>query len=69
MDRRSFLKASTLFSLGGTLTSCATNPVTGEKDLILLNEDEEAELGRNSHKQVMKAYSSYNDPELLKYVT
>ena len=55
MDRRSFLKASTLFSLGGTLTSCATNPVTGEKDLILLNEDEEAELGRNSHKQVMKA--------------
>ena len=57
MDRRTFLKASTLFSVAGTLPSCATNPVTGENDLILLNEDEEAELGRSSHKQVMKAYN------------
>ena len=69
MDRRTFLKASTLFSVAGTLPSCATNPVTGENDLILLNEDEEAELGRSSHKQVMKAYNSYNNPELLNYVT
>ena len=69
MDRRSFLKASTLLSVGGTLPSCATNPVTGEKDLILLNEDEEAELGRASHKQIMKAYSRYNDPKILEYVT
>jgi len=69
MDRRSFLKASTLLSVSGTLPSCATNPVTGEKDLILLNEDEEAELGRASHKQIMKAYSRYNDPKILEYVT
>ena len=69
MDRRSFLKASTLLSVGGTLPSCATNPVSGEKDLILLNEDEEAELGRTSHKQIMKAYSRYNDPKILEYVT
>ena len=51
MDRRSFLKASALFSITGVFSSCATNPVTGEKDLILLSEDEETELGRNSHKQ------------------
>ena len=69
MDRRTFLKASTLFSISGTLSSCATNPVTGEKDLVLLNEDEESELGRTSHKQVMKSYTPYSNPELLKYVT
>ena len=69
MDRRSFLKASALLSLGGTLSSCATNPVTGENDLILLNEDEEAELGRSSHKQIMKMYSQYYNPSLLNYVT
>ena len=69
MDRRSFLKASALFSITGALSSCATNPVTGEKDLVLLSEDEETELGRNSHKQVMKSYSPYLDEELLKYVT
>ena len=69
MDRRTFLKASTLFSISGTISSCATNPVTGEKDLVLLNEDEESELGRTSHKQVMKSYVPYSNPELLKYVT
>jgi len=69
MDRRTFLKASTLFSISGTLSSCATNPVTGGKDLVLLNEDEESELGRTSHKQVMKSYAPYSNPELLRYVT
>ena len=60
MDRRTFLKASTLFSIiVELLSSCATNPVTGGKDLVLLNEDEESELGRTSHKQVMKSYSTY----------
>ena len=49
MDRRSFLKKSALLTISGSLASCATNPVTGEKDLILLSEDEETELGRNSH--------------------
>ena len=69
MDRRGFLKASTLFSLSGILPSCATNPVTGETDLMLLSEDEEAELGRTSHIEVMKVYSPYRNPELVKYVT
>ena len=69
MDRRGFLKASTLFSLSGILPSCATNPVTGETDLMLLSEDEEAELGRTSHIDVMKVYSPYRNPELVKYVT
>lgn len=69
MDRRSFLKASALFSLAGTLPSCATNPVTGEQDLVLLSEDEETELGRNSHKEIMKSYNAYQNPDLLNYVT
>ena len=69
MDRRSFLKASAILSISGSLSSCAINPVTGEKDLVLLSEDEETELGRNSHKQVMKTYRAYRNPELLKYVT
>ena len=65
MDRRSFLKKSALLTISGPLASCATNPVTGEKDLILLSEDEETELGRNSHKQVMRSYSAYTILSLL----
>ena len=56
-------------TISGPLASCATNPVTGEKDLILLSEDEETELGRNSHKQVMRSSSPYNHPELIKDIT
>ena len=69
MNRRTFLKASTFFTITGTLSSCATNPVTGSRDLVLLSEDEETELGRNSHTQVMKSYRAYQDPQLLQYVT
>ena len=69
MDRRAFLKSSALFSLVGKLPSCATNPVTGEQDLMLLNEDEEAELGSSSHKKVMKMYRPYDNPQQLEYST
>ena len=68
MDRRSFLKKSALLTVSGSLASCATNPVTGEQDLILLSEDEETELGRSSHKQIMKAYSPYINPPLQNYI-
>ena len=69
MNRRTFLKASTFLTLTGSLSSCAKNPVTGSRDLALLSEDEETELGRNSHIQVMKSYRAYQDPKLLQYVT
>ena len=69
MNRRTFLKATTFLTMTGSLSSCSTNPVTGERDLTLLSEDEETELGRTSHIQVMKSYRPYQDLKLLQYVT
>jgi len=69
MNRRTFLKATTFFTMTGSLSSCATNPVTGKRDLALLSEDEEIEIGRTSHIQVMKSYRPYQDLKLLQYVT
>ena len=55
MNRRNFLKASIVSAVGVT-SSCAVNPVTGEQDLAFMSEDEETELGRNLHKQLMGSY-------------
>lgn len=47
---------------------CATNPVTGKQDLVLMTEDQEISLGRQAHQEMMRQYRPYNDPELQDYV-
>ncbi len=51
-----------------TLAGCATNPVTGGKDFVLMSEGQEIDLGRQYHKEVMKQYKVYDDPELAALV-
>lgn len=53
-----------LFALGG----CAVNPVTGGQDLVLISEQDEIELGKQSHRQVLQQYPVYDDPVLQDYV-
>jgi predicted Zn-dependent protease len=55
-------------ALGG-LSACATNPVTGTPDLVLMSEDQEIQLGREAAHEVLKAYRSYEDPRLQRYVS
>ena len=45
------IAALALISIVGV--GCATNPVTGKKDLVLMSEDQELEIGREHHKKVM----------------
>ena len=51
-------------ALGG----CATNPVTGGQDFVLMSEKQEISLGKQYHKEVMKQYKVYDDPELAALV-
>ena len=48
--------------------SCATNPVTGETELMLLTESSEIQLGRQTHKQIRQTYGFYEDPALNQYI-
>jgi predicted Zn-dependent protease len=50
------------------LTSCATNPVTGGKDVVTMSEAQEIELGRRMHPQVLQKYGRYDDEALQSYV-
>jgi len=50
------------------LGACSTNPVTGDKDFVMMSENDELELGRKYHSQVLKQYKVYKNPQLQAYV-
>ncbi|HED18952.1 MAG TPA: peptidase M48 Ste24p, partial [Gammaproteobacteria bacterium] len=50
------------------LQGCATNPVTGDQDFVLMSESEEISLGAKYNEQILREMSVYPDPELAAYV-
>ena len=50
------------------LSGCATNPVTGNQDLVFMSEQDEISLGKQANQQVLQEYDIYNDLELQNYV-
>lgn len=57
-------KIALLLALGGGLTACATNPVSGGQDLVLMSEAQEIELGKKNHEQILQEYARYDDPQV-----
>ena len=51
-----------------TLTGCATNPVTGEREVNLVSEEKEIQIGKENDAAVRKQYGVYNAPALQAYV-
>jgi predicted Zn-dependent protease len=52
-----------------TLTACPVNPATGERQLILISEAQEIQMGRQGAEQVAAAYGLYDNPDLQEYVS
>jgi predicted Zn-dependent protease len=50
------------------LPACATNPVTGERQITLMSEAQEIAMGREADQQVRQEMGLYEDPELQRYV-
>ncbi len=50
------------------LVGCATNPATGRRQLILMSEAQEVELGKQSDAEIRREMGVYNDPQLQQYV-
>ena len=51
------------------LVACATNPVTGRRELTLMSESQEIAIGRDADVQVKREMGLYNDPELQRYIS
>jgi predicted Zn-dependent protease len=49
------------------LLSCATNPVTGKRELMLVTESDEVALGAQSDQGIIQTYGAYNDPDVADY--
>ena len=65
MPARSLLTLLVLFTLLG---GCAVNPVSGERDFVLMTERQEIAAGAQYHQEILKQYKVYDDPELQAYV-
>jgi predicted Zn-dependent protease len=50
------------------LTHCAQNPVTGDKDFVLMSEQQEVQMGAQAHQDVLKEYAALDNPALQAYV-
>jgi len=50
------------------VAGCATNPATGNRELSLMSEAQEIELGRQMDAQVREEMGVYSDPALQRYV-
>lgn len=68
VDRREFLKTAALTS-AGLLLGCAVNPVTGQRQMMLVSEDWEVQVDKeNSPHQFSADYGSLQDQRLNRYL-
>jgi predicted Zn-dependent protease len=50
------------------VVACTINPATGQRQLALLSEAQEIQIGRETHPEVLATYGAYDDPDLQRYV-
>ena len=57
-----------LLIVASLLTACATNPVTGKREISFMSEDKEIAIGRELDAEVRQQMGLYEDEELQRYV-
>jgi predicted Zn-dependent protease len=72
-DMKKYLKLNSfvflvLFTLVVILIQCAVNPVTGKKEIMLISESMEIDMGKDIDRALRLEYGLYNDPQLRSYV-
>ena len=50
------------------LNSCARNPVTGDRQVVLISENQEVSYGREAHPQVLAEYGVVEETDLQSYL-
>jgi len=51
------------------MASCATNPVTGKKEIMFYSEEGELSLGKTADRQIKSTYGLYSSPQLESYLS
>lgn len=69
-SRREFLHMACAGGIGGWLVGCATNPVTGRKQFMLMSEDSEISLDRqHAPHQISEDFGGFPDPAVNAYLS
>ena len=68
MTLPSFFRIAVIALGALSLTHCASNPVSGGKDFVLMSEQQELQLGAQAHQDVLKEYAALDKPGLQAYV-
>lgn len=68
MTPRAFRRIAVIAFGSLALSHCAQNPVSGDKDFVLMSEQQEIQLGAQAHQDVLKEYAALNNPALQAYV-
>ena len=55
--------------ISALFAACATNPVSGKKELSLLSEAEELAMGQQADAEIRREMGVYPDQELQRYVS
>src|SRR5918995_1182751 len=63
------LRVGAVASALAVAIACATNPVTGKRELSLMSEQQEVQLGQQYDVEVRKQMRPYNDADLQRYVS
>jgi predicted Zn-dependent protease len=67
--RRPAARAAVALLLGAAVLTCATNPVTGKKELSFVSESQEIAMGREYSTQVAQEMGVYPDSGIQQYAT
>lgn len=62
-------RRAVLAAIGALLLfGCATNPVTGKRELSLVSSDQELQIGKEGYQAVLQEYGAYGHTRLQSYV-
>ena len=64
-----FSRVAITLTLAGVIAACATNPVTGRRQLALISESDEIAMGRQAAQEVEQTLGLVEDAELQAYVS
>ena len=68
MNPQAFRRIAVVVLGALALTHCALIPFTGDKDSVLMSDQQEIQMGMQAHQEVLKEYAALDNPALQAYV-
>jgi predicted Zn-dependent protease len=57
-----------IMTLSFIISSCAVNPVTDKREIMLFSDHDEIEMGKQGNEAVLVQFGTYDDPSIQRYI-